>query len=106
MPQIIPFTDDPLQSETILGFDLKIYWNVRDNAWRMDISQDAITLIQGLKLVVGILLIRPYALEIGEFLVFESDFRLSDPTRNGFSSGQYELIYYTQGEIDELLALR
>jgi hypothetical protein len=106
MPQIIPLTNDPLQSETILGFDFRFYWNVRDNSWRMDISQNGAALIQGIKLVIGVLLLRAYALNIGEFLIFENSFHLSDPTRNGFSTGQYALIYYTQEEIDELLALR
>lgn len=106
MAYVIPFTDAPLQSETILGFDLRFYWNVRDNSWRMDIIQNDAALIRGVKLVVGVLLIRPYALEIGAFFVFQNSFNLSDPTRDGFSTNQFQLIYLTQEEVDELLALR
>lgn len=105
MPQIIPFSGDALQSETIFGFDLLFYWNVRDNSWRMSITQNDVILVQGVKLVVGELLIKQYALEIGEFIVFQSSFKLSDPTRNGFSTGEYLLAYYTQEEIDAFLAL-
>jgi len=106
MPQIIPMTGDASQSETIFGFDLFFYWNVRDNSWRMTIAQNDVLLVQGVKLVVGILLIRQYALEIGEFIVFQSSFRLTDPTRDGFSTGEFLLAYYTQEEIDALSALR
>ena len=106
MPQIIPLSGDASQSETILGFDLFFYWNVRDNAWRMSISQSDVLLVQGVKLVTGLALIKQYALEIGEYVVFQSAIQLTDPPRDGFTSGDFILLYYTQEEIDALLALR
>ncbi len=104
MPVVIPLTDDSSQTETILGFDLFFYWNIRDNSWRMDISKNGEYVLRGIKLVVGIFLIRYYGLRIGEFIVFEKFYKYQDPTRDGFSSNQFLLVYFDQVEIDELLA--
>lgn len=104
MPVIIPLTIDASQSETILGFDLLIQWNIRDNAWRMDISQNNILLIAGVKLTAGVALLSPYALQIGDFFVYQNSTTLIDPTRDGFVTGQFLLIYLTQEEVNGLLA--
>lgn len=101
VPSIIPLTDDAAQTENILGLTLFFYWNVRDNSWRMTISKDDTVIISGVKLVVGILLLRAYALNIGDFFVFENSTSFIDPTRHGFTSAQFELVYLTQEEANE-----
>lgn len=100
----IPLTNDASQSMIILGFTLLIKWNVRDNAWRMDVVQNAVPLIAGLKLTSGVSLLRPYALGIGDFLVYQNAITLVDPTRDGFSTGQFILVYLTQQEVDDAIS--
>lgn len=105
MPQVIPLTDDAAQEVTLLGFVFFFYWNIRDNSWRMSISQNDNILVQGIKLIVGIPLLSAYSLGIGDFLVIESSLNLTDPIRNSFVTGQFSLLYFLVGEEDALSSL-
>lgn len=104
MPVIFPLTDDAAQTMNINGYDYLFQWNITDNSWKMDIIFQGTNIINGVALLTGNFLLQPYSLGIGDFMVANSNNVLSDPTRDGFSTGEYILAYYTQDEIDALNA--
>lgn len=105
MPQIIPLTNDASQTQNIVGFDILVQWNTFDNAWRLQLSQDTVVIIADVKMICGVFLLLPYQLGLGDFYVLQNNtVALNDPGREDFSNGAYNLVYYTQDEMNAIFA--
>jgi hypothetical protein len=110
MSFIIPIADENSQAvEAVLDgilFYIVLDWNDSGQYWIMGIrNADYVTLIDGISVSANYPLtfqFRYQDMPPGEIQVCSADFRNGPVPRDGFSSGKYEMIYFT---IQDLMSI-
>lgn len=94
----VPVNSDPSRSITVsldgVPYILSTRWNFVDEAWYLDIEsvQDGM-LVRGIKLIVGIELLQPYALvQLGELFLVDTQEGDKDPTEESLGD-RHQIIY-------------
>ena len=86
-----------------LAYTMTAKWNSRSKFWTLDIAdENDVTLILGLCLKLGVRLLRPFGLQIGELIIVDESNTGAEAslTNIGVTSS---LVYFTPDEIDIVL---
>lgn len=105
----VPNVSNSVQEVTFDGITYSIYfrYNSRDLRWRISLYLNDVELVAGIKVMENQFLLGRYRLpefDHGDIICVRSLEDGNDVGRSNFGSGlAYELVYYTNEEIEELL---
>lgn len=103
MPTQIPLTTDPestfrieLESRQI---DFRVIYNTRKERWSADISENGISLLGGLSLVLGTDILRGQNSEIGALVMVDTENAHREATTESLGDAVI-LLHYTEAELE------
>lgn len=84
-------------------YDIKLMWNVRDEAWYMFFGTQGNTPRFHSKITVGADILRPYVayddIPKGILTIVDNEKRYGRISRDAWSSGRFKLVYLTPDEL-------